>query len=235
MKQLIISVSTMILISFAQTNTCDSSAIKNNCSGIWAVSAKPPYVGSGLIPSEIPAPNGTSSVKASRYSLSLVSGEHTKELQELLFTPALTEVLWSPDSRNFVINTSEGGWVGQWNTYFYSIDQDGYPISRDLESLIRSIANNFAQCDPPEEANIGTVAWLNDGKELLFVAEVPPHSSCRNMGDTLGFRVSVQSWKVIERISEGELQKNWTTVFGCRFMENIEPDQGAKRAKPPQQ
>jgi len=235
MRLLIISLSVIVVVIFAQRTNADSIELTQNCKcgGIWAANGKPPYVGPDFAPSEIPAPNGRVSLKAYSGSLSLVGRKHSINLRKILVNPPLMEVLWSPDSRNFVVNVSDGGLVGSWDTYFYSVDQDEYPAFRDIESLIRPIANKLPQCDMAEQANIGTVAWLNEGKELLLVAEVPPHSSCRNMGDLLGFRISVESWRITERISEDRLRKKWGKVLGCRFAHNCgnEPDHKLKRSK----
>jgi len=130
------------------------------------------------------------------------------------------EVLWSPDSNGFAINVSDGGLVGTWETHIYTIDQNGNPAPRNLQRLILPIVSKFLRCEPKEVANFGIAAWLNGSKEVLMIAEVPPHSSCRNMGTLIGFRISVLSGKIIERISERELRRKWKSFLGCRFMGN---------------
>ena len=222
---------------FAQAAMADGTASSNCCSGLWAASGKPPYVEPHLTPSEIPAPKGMISIKAVGSHLSgnlvVVGRKRSVRLRQLMVNPPLTEVLWSPDSRNFVINVSDGGLVGGWDTYFYSLDQDEYPVFRDVESLIRPLADTFPHCDDAEEPNIGAAAWLENGKELLLVAQAPPHSSCRNMGAIVGFRISVDSWKVIERIPENELRKKWGKILGCMIADcPVAPDPTLKRAKP---
>jgi len=222
----------MLPLIFATTTKGDTSAMQD-CTGLWAAFAKPAYVGPELTPSDIPSPNGSVSVRASSLGLSLVSSGHSIDLQGQLVNPGLTEVLWSPDSRDFVVNVSDGGLVGSWDTYFYSVDQNLRPVSHDIESPIKPIANRFAKCNPAEQVNIGSVSWLNEGKELLLVAQVPPHSSCRNMGDIIGFRISVESWKVIEQdISEAKLRKRWGKVVGCMLVPGKALDHKLKRARP---
>ncbi|MFA7060097.1 MAG: hypothetical protein WC156_04690 [Pedobacter sp.] len=186
------------------------------CSGIWAVGAKSPYTGPDFIPTKITSPNGLASINASSEGLSFVGKKAPIQLK-VLINPPLTEVLWAPDSRGFTINVSDGGLVGTWEAHVYSIDQDGNPIPHNIRKLIFPITNKFLKCEPKEVANFGITAWLNGSKEILIVAEVPPHSSCRNMGAIIGFQISVKSGKIIERISEKELRKKWKSYLGCRF------------------
>lgn len=201
------------------SKTADGGAVsaREQCSGIWAAGSKSPYTGPDFIPTNIPAPNGRVSIKATTESLFLSGQQNGSSHLEVLVNPPLMEVLWAPNSKYFVINVSDGGLVGTWETKFYFIDVNERPVSRDIQKPIKLISSKLLQCEPKEEANIGAVTWLNDGKEVLMIAEVPPHSSCQNMGTIYGFRVSVESGKIIERISESGLRKKWAHVLGCRF------------------
>lgn len=195
----------------------------NECSGIWAASGETPFIAPNAALRDIFAPNGMVSIKATGEGLTVVGRKQSTHLENVIGNPPVTEVLWSPDSRHFVVNESDGGVVGTWTTHFYTLDKSEHLISRDIASFIKPLANKMSKCESAEEANIGTVAWLNGGKELLLVAEVPPHSSCRNMGEVAGFRVSIESWKVIERLSENKLRKKWVSVLGCRFANGNDP------------
>ncbi len=199
----------------------DVVSSRSQCDGIWAAGAVSPYPDSGqsyldpdFTPTKIPAPNGIFSIYATSEGLSLVGKDSSTHLEVF---PPLMEVLWAPDSRHFAVNVSDGGLVGTWEAKFYSVDTNERPVSRDIQKIVKVLSNKLLECDPKEEANIGAVAWLNDGKEVLMIAEVPPHSSCRNMGTIFGFRVSVKSGRIIERISEKGLRKKWADVMGCRF------------------
>jgi len=213
----------VVLVAVVSTALGDDAvSSREQCTGIWAAAAKSPYPAPDFIPTKIPAPNGRVSINATREGLSLVGKKNRTTHLEVLVNPPLMEVLWAPDSQNFVINVSDGGLVGTWEAKYYSIDADGRPVSRDIQKLVKSNANRLLRCEPKEEANIGVASWLNDGKEVLIIAEVPPHSSCRNMGTIFGFRVSVKSGKIIERISEDGLRKKWAHILGCRFAGKIE-------------
>ena len=132
------------------------------------------------------------------------------------------EVLWSPDSQRFALNVSDGGVVGGWFAKVYWIDESGGVNQIDIGSEVLRLANSLPRCEEREDANIGVVAWLDGGKELLLVAEVPPHSSCRNMGALQGFRVSATTGVVVEHISERQLRQKWNATLGCRFSSDDE-------------
>ena len=209
----------LLILGAAVSNAAgpDSVFPLERCTGIWAAEAKASYIGPDFSPTNVPAPNDNFSINATREGLSLVGKRGNPSHLEILVNPPLMEVLWSPDSRNFVINVSDGGLVGSWEAKFYSIDADERPVSRDIQNIIMPIANKLLKCEPKEEANIGAVSWLDNGKEVLIIVEVPPHSTCQNMGAVFGFRVSVKAGKIIERISEADLLKKWGNVLGCRF------------------
>ncbi|TAL04485.1 MAG: hypothetical protein EPO08_01230 [Rhodospirillaceae bacterium] len=150
-------------------------------------------------------------------ALALV-GKHATLLQDILALSPFLEVLWAPDSKSFVVNGSDGGQVGKWGVHFYTVDDEDRPVARDLANLIVPLVRDFPQCDGDAPyTNLGAVAWLNDGKELLVAAEVPGHSPCRNMGAVKAFRISVTSWKVIEQISAAKLRRDWAGVLGPRL------------------
>lgn len=126
------------------------------------------------------------------------------------------EVVWSPDSKRFGINSSDGGYVGSWNFNVYSVEDGGRAVESDVYGHVRKLAGGLPRCDEPEVPNFGVVGWSKDGAEVLVVAQVPPHSSCKNMGETRGFRVSAVSGKMIEEIPAKALGRQWRTQLGCR-------------------
>jgi hypothetical protein len=200
----------LLLSAFALLPTSGSAA------GIWAAAGQTPFVSSSAPPIEILAPDGKVALRETEDGLTFI-GKKTVLLQEILSPPSLTEVLWSPDSKQFVVNASDGGAVGTWTAYYYWIDADGTPVSRNLVNLLAPMIEKFPDCDDAERANIGAAGWLDDGKDLLVVVEVPPHSSCRNMGAIRGFRVAVTSWRVAGEISEVKLRQDWARALGPRF------------------
>jgi hypothetical protein len=185
--------------------------------GIWAASGRSPIDHPGSLPAEIPSSDGKVAIKETADGLAVV-GKSTTVLQEVLSVPSLTEVLWSPDSRTFVVNVSDGDQAGVWQAFVYSLDPGDRPARRDLRGLLAPFTDRFARCDRPDPVNIGGVAWLDDGKDLLVLAEVPQHATCRNRGELQGFRVGVASWRVKAQIAQGELLTHWMSTFGSRLL-----------------
>jgi hypothetical protein len=182
-------------------------------SGTWAASGQIPEVdGSGAI-----SPDGTYRVVASDEGLSLIDHDGRAASLAIVATPPLWEVVWSPDSRWFAVNFSDGGVVGTWDVAIYAAGAAGKQSSLVTSASIRKSAQGVAHCESPEELNIGLVSWAAGGKAALLVAEVPSHSSCKNMGAIFGFDVSVDSGKILGRRPERTLRQTSGDILGCRF------------------
>jgi hypothetical protein len=65
--------------------------------------------------------------------------------------------------------------------------------------------------------NVGVVGFSGDSKEVLVIAEVPPHSSCQNMGEVLGFCIALQAKEVVARLPEKAARRAWTGLLGPRL------------------
>ena len=209
-----------LLVLFATTLDAagrELDSIGSQCTGIWAAGGKSLYLGTDLMPTKIAAPDGGYSIHATSDELVLKGRNKKTSHINIVVNPPLMEVLWAPDSKTFVINVSDGGLVGTWEAYVYSIGVNGHLIYRNIYTMIKPSVNRFLQCEPGEEANYGVASWLNKGKDILLIVEVPPHSSCRNMGTIFGFHISVKSGKIIRRFSESELRTKWVNTLGCRF------------------
>lgn len=200
----------------------DHALVVESCSGIWSSEGKPLYLGDDLVPNRVLAPNQIISIQASNDGLFVIRMANKAIGIDVLINRPLMEVLWSPDSQRFALNVSDGGVVGGWFAKVYLIDESGGVNQIDIGSEVLRLANALPRCEEREDANIGVVSWLDGGKELLLVAEVPPHSSCRNMGALQGFRVSASTGVVVEHISERQLRQKWNATLGCRFSGDAE-------------
>jgi len=210
-KNFLVGAAIAVLIRSANA---DQSA---TCTGIWAANAKSPFVATNVPLQDIVAPDGKISIKTGDNGLSVIGQKSTTHLDDVIGNPPVTEILWSPNSKSFVVNESDGGLIGTWTAYLYTLDLNDKPVPYHLEQLMHSAIVRIPKCDLKESTNLGAAAWLNDSKELLLVAEVPPHSSCKNMGSIVGFRISLQSRKIVEQLSESALRKKWPGTLGCRF------------------
>jgi hypothetical protein len=108
----------------------------------------------------------------------VIKGKASPELEDYGVQP-LAELLWSPNSNAFFLTESDGGEVGTWNVTIYEIK--GTQVRKLFVS--KHVLDSFRKrytCTESEEPNITAVKWINGGSKVLLVAQVPPHSSCRN-------------------------------------------------------
>jgi hypothetical protein len=207
-----------VIFAFGVAAFCSSSAIAkeqaNTNDAMWAAKGKSPWVSETQPTKDIWAPNGKVTIRYNEQRLSVV-GKTVTQLSEIDTPATLIEILWAPDSSAFVVNSSDGGLVGGWSANYYSLDSEDRPTFHDIGAVIAPFVRDLPHdCEVDEDANFGAAAWLKGKSELLVVAQVPPHSICKNMGAVRGFRVSTSSWKVIEQLTANELRKKWKTDLG---------------------
>jgi hypothetical protein len=153
----------------------------------------------------------------------------------VIFT--LAEVGWASDSCAFFITQSDGGAVGTWNTDAYLLT----PLGLRKVAVSDGVRKDFMKrynCDVwgdqrgNEIPNIAGLKWLKGSRELLLVAEVPPHSSCPEMGKFMGYVVSVPSTKIVTRYSAREVKNRWGQSLGPRHNKDEEYDSEKNRLQP---
>jgi hypothetical protein len=128
----------------------------------------------------------------------------------------LAELQWSPDSTAFFITESSGGVVGDWHVIVYL--HDGRRVRRvDVSKTVLQSFQKHYRCQEPEVPNVGAVTWLHGAKHLLLVAEVPPHSSCLEMGKIRGYIVDIPTGRIRQEYSEKKLRAHWGVYLGRRF------------------
>jgi hypothetical protein len=179
--------------------------------GIWSAAGRSPF--DPIVEVRARSPDHRVAVISTEKGTRVI-GRQITPLALSQANPFLIEIVWSPDSRSFALNWSDGGAVGGWHASVYSLDRDDYVVSHDVEGLVEPLARSFPICEATQSPNIGVAGWINDGKELLVVAEAPPHSVCANMGAVVGFRVSTVTWNVLERIPGERLVREWHAVIG---------------------
>ncbi len=128
----------------------------------------------------------------------------------------LAELGWSPDSRAFFITASDGGLVGSWSARIYFIEDAKVRPLNLTPGIVKRFKKQYT-CSEPEEPNIAAIKWWNGSDKLLFVAEVPPHSTCPGMGKVMGYLVAIPSGKIIKEISEKKLKSDWGAYLGQRL------------------
>jgi hypothetical protein len=191
----------------------------DSVTGIWSAAGQPSQFSPQTSSREIAAPDNARSVRITADGVFLASRHEVIALKEVVASPGLVEVLWSPDSKAVAITASDGGLVGTWMPYIYVFDANDHPRYQSAFDLIAPLVGNFARCEQRETPNSGAVKWLRGGEELLLVVEVPPHSSCRNMGAIEGFRISIKDWRVVGRIGGAAVRRDWRDALGSRLRE----------------
>jgi hypothetical protein len=129
----------------------------------------------------------------------------------------LVEMVRSPSGTAFALNASDGGLAGTWDVQIF-IGGSAAAAERTLHPEVRQAVDAFPQCEEREVPNLGLAAWLKGGTEMLLIAEVPPHSSCTNMGSLRGLRVETATGRLLEQIPENVVRAKWKHTLGCRFL-----------------
>jgi hypothetical protein len=127
------------------------------------------------------------------------------------------ELLWSPDSRALAVTADGGGAIGSFETTLLVRKPKGRHW-REI-SLTRAVTRLFQprmRCDGEEQPNIGAVGWTSE-KRLIVAAQVPPDSSCSNMGMTAAYIVDVQTGDVLMDIDQRALQQRYRRMLGTAF------------------
>lgn len=128
----------------------------------------------------------------------------------------LAELSWAENSKGFFITESLGGATGEWRVTAFLI-RNGEVHRMDIaENAINEFKKTY-ECKKAEEPNIFGITWMNGTERILLVAQVPPHSSCPEMGNLMGYIVSVTSGDIIEEIDQKELLSEWKGHLGERF------------------
>jgi hypothetical protein len=128
----------------------------------------------------------------------------------------LAELAWSPDSTAFFITESHGGEVGDWHVSVYVISRGTLRRTSPVGNVMKEFKRHYG-CEGPEEPNVGAVKWLDGSKKLLVAAEVPPHSSCPDMGKVGGYVLLVRTGQIVQEFSEKKLRAQWGRYLGRRF------------------
>jgi hypothetical protein len=161
-------------------------------------------------------------------------GKRFKIEPEYLLDPKLlwgvdSELAWAPDSKAFYVNYSDGGAVGGYHALIYYADPSGIRKTEPTRSVQRlyyshpvacfgpNADNQHPRVGPPEEPNVGAVAWLGDSTRLLIAAEVPPHSSCDDMGTFRLYDVSLPTGRVLKSYGQIEAKKRFWKDLGMEL------------------
>ncbi len=188
--------------------------------GLWSREAIPFQYHACIPEIDLVSPDGTITILIKGVSICVKVKDKCLSGIENEGVSGLAELMWSPDSSGFVITQSEGGEVGEWNVSVYLI-QNSTVHKLDVTQLVVSSFKKHYSCLEPEEPNIGAIRWLNGGKRLLLAAEVPPHSSCPEMGKKRGYIVEIRTGTILQEVSGSDLIDRWRSFLGKRFENGV--------------
>jgi hypothetical protein len=165
---------------------------------------------------EIPAPDGRKKAVVEGASLKIVADRINLPGVENVGISSLAELLWAPDSRALFVTQSYGGAVGEWRVTVYLVRQAHAEAVNVSQAAVTSFKRHY-RCKDAEEPNVAAVAWTEGSRYLLLVTEVPPHSSCPEMGKIRGYLVDASSGRVVRTIEPRELTARWSGALGERL------------------
>jgi hypothetical protein len=126
-----------------------------------------------------------------------------------------TEVLWSPDSKAFAVNQTEGGGgIGQRAYIFYLTDDGLRKI--DVSAPVEKAFGAPVKCDVPVLPNTAALKWL-DSNRILVVAEVVPVSICKCRGTFQTYEVSLPDLGILHVHSQVETKRSFADALGCEL------------------
>jgi hypothetical protein len=198
---------------------CSAIAAPGLCTkGVWSAQGRRVYVfrTDEMVPARsVSSANSRYKIQGRDHEVVLLGSAEAQPLNELTVNKPLMEALWAPDSSYFVINESDGGVVGTWVPYLYTL-RSGIAVRVDLSAVFKAAAS-LPECFEPEVPNVGIIGWSKDSSEAWVLAQSPPHSSCSNLGSLAGFRVALHDGEVLERLPESSVRRRWGRHLGCHF------------------
>lgn len=209
--------STLIFFVFILAAFCQPSPYVLAASElpVWSNAAVPLY-GNETRHFEVAAPDGTKVAVIDGVSLSVVAYGNRLPGIEHAGVSTLAELSWAPDSSAFFITESYGGAVGDWHVTVFMVTGGSVSRVNVGNNVMKSFMMHY-RCEEPEEPNIGGIKWLNNGRQLLLAAEVPPHSTCPEMGKVMGYIVDIPSGKILQEFRDKALKDDWGQFLGQRF------------------
>jgi hypothetical protein len=132
------------------------------------------------------------------------------------------ELLWSPDSKAFLVNGGESAYAGFFVTV-YKVENGRVQKLNVTENAQRDMVVSFPPCKAAQrdakvcariakdpEYNVSGLEWMEGSESVIVMAEVPCSSFYGGiMCQVLGYRLQVPSGKILERMTAHELKRRW--------------------------
>jgi hypothetical protein len=137
-----------------------------------------------------------------------------------------TEILWSPDSKAFIVNGSENAYAG-FSFVVYQVSGERIIVSQPTEKAERDMVRRFPPCQARdldsdtckrlEESpyyNMSVIRWTNGSANVIVFAEVPCSSSYGGiMCQVLGYELEARTGRILRRIHARELKRRYQSCM----------------------
>jgi hypothetical protein len=156
------------------------------------------------------APGGFAHVDYLPYKVYLTMGRSVIDLGNIFLSPDLAEVAWSVEAKGTFMNATDGGWTGSWQTRAFVASEGG---AREIP-VLDLVAKANALQSSCEKLNVMSVGWIESGKALLVIEQVPNSSGCSDMNKAVLFVIDVQQDRIRETLTPSQARKAYSNSFG---------------------
>jgi hypothetical protein len=199
-----LSITLTALVLFATADTCHAKG------HLWAGAGQPLDIVNDI--GRWKAPNGAASIYSDDAGVILKLGRNTRDISGIFASPWLAEAVWSEEAKGVFVNASDGGGVGTWRSRAFVDSGAGM---REIP-IRKAVTSTHALTSTCKYLNIVSVGWIEAGKALLVMEQVPASSACSNMDVGILFVIDVTTGKVRETLSSADAVKRYSDVFGER-------------------
>jgi len=145
------------------------------------------------------------------------------------FTDA--EVLWSPDSKAFLINYGVGGSTWGSKVDVYRLDDPKLEAIEVSDQAQRDMVDAFPPCKASQIGqdecleiekdrgyNMSGIDWSIGSSTIVVMAEVPSGGGYGGIrGQVMGYELYVPTGKIVRRMDAREFGKHWQKSLAFRF------------------
>jgi hypothetical protein len=161
-------------------------------------------------------------------------------IQDINLDEGANELLWSGDSRAFLVNGGYNAYSGFFVTV-YVIGKtriDRFDITAQAQ---RDMVESFPPCkaanrderdcrklEQHPEFNMSGLGWINGSAGVVVFAEIPPSSFYGGiLGQVLGYELEIPSGKILRRLSAAEFKKQWQPIAAWNISVPEPPEYGS--------
>ncbi len=150
------------------------------------------------------------------------------------------EVLWSPDSRAFLVNGGTSAYAG-FSATVYTLADDAVQKLRVTEAAQTDMVRRFPPCKALNrdestcveiarhpEFNMSGLAWARGSSAIIVMAEVPCSSSYGGiMCQVQGYELNVPDGTIVMRMTARQLKAQWQRSMAWDMRIPEPPEYGA--------